>query len=129
MSRLLVYFLLVSTLCILQGHAQFNCYTCIGGATTGCALVLSNDEVERCSTQCTESYIEYQNGALKLVERRCWTPPQNTKYTNYCDWLRNSNITKTANAKIVNCRICKSDRCNGTKNLAPKPRTCVYGAL
>ncbi|XP_072379117.1 uncharacterized protein [Diabrotica undecimpunctata] len=129
MSKLLVYFLLVSTVCIIQGHAQFNCFSCLGGPYTGCARVASIDDVEMCSTQCYESYVEYQNGALKLIERRCWKPPQNTNHTNFCDWFRNSDILKNSNAKIKSCRVCKSDRCNGSKNLAPRPETCLYGAF
>ncbi|XP_072379118.1 uncharacterized protein [Diabrotica undecimpunctata] len=121
-------FLIILLVCVNQGYSQFRCYSCLGGPETRCGI--GESKTLLCSTQCYESYTEYQNGSLKLVERRCWDPPQNTRYKSYCSWFINSNIPSNANAELKSCRTCKTDKCNGSNNLVPRnnnfPKNSIF---
>ncbi|CAG9865038.1 unnamed protein product [Phyllotreta striolata] len=105
---------------ICQAWSAFNCFDCTGGPDTNCGYILSRDMVDTCSTQCYEAYILYQNGALPLVQRRCWTKPKGTTATNFCQWFNSSQIAQNSNAKLITCSTCNSDRCNGNKNLVTR---------
>ncbi|XP_050499521.1 uncharacterized protein LOC126880029 [Diabrotica virgifera virgifera] len=115
----IIFFIILIIVCVNQGYAQFKCYSCLGGPETRCGTG-DLPKTIWCSTQCFESYTIYQNGALPLVERKCWVPPENNKYKTYCSWFINSNIPSNANAELISCRTCKNDKCNGSNNLVPR---------
>ncbi|XP_049826525.1 uncharacterized protein LOC109608738 isoform X2 [Aethina tumida] len=90
----------------------FNCYSCQGGFTTPCALILPAGVWEYCTgknAQCFESIEFFQGSAIKYVERRCWVPPAGSNQTDYCKSWNNPN------GEQIYCRSCKGDKCNGNK--------------
>ncbi|CAH1110205.1 unnamed protein product [Psylliodes chrysocephalus] len=121
--------LLMLSLCLCPVFSQFNCFDCTGGPLTNCGSILSRDLTSSCRTQCYEAYIEYQNGALPLIQRRCWEKPRNSNASSYCEWFRSSQVPINTNARMISCRSCKTDRCNGNKSIGrrvvvPAPSRC-----
>ncbi|XP_008194948.2 uncharacterized protein LOC103313442 [Tribolium castaneum] len=97
------------------------CYSCQNGyeAETPCSDLLPIGMWERCdkpNSQCVQAIEWFQNGALRLAVRQCWTPSaNNTK--NFCQSYRNKQ------GKLKFCEVCTSDLCNN-KNLYKPLKTC-----
>ncbi|KAJ8954177.1 hypothetical protein NQ318_005772 [Aromia moschata] len=104
-------YLLVFALAFIsdKGYAQLKCYSCEGGPLTGCAKVSQLGITEDCvgkNAQCYEAYIDYQNGVMPMIQRRCWTTSANSDATDFCKSFNNPN------GKLRECRTCKRDNCN-----------------
>ncbi|KAL3266127.1 hypothetical protein HHI36_010313 [Cryptolaemus montrouzieri] len=105
-----LFFCFVIFICVSQkGLSQLQCYFCQGGLATPCAKVTQLGYSRPCignNAQCYEAIKHFQKSAIKLVERRCWVPKNNSRTTDYC-----TSFIKP-NAKLVSCNTCRTDNCN-----------------
>ncbi|KAJ3651088.1 hypothetical protein Zmor_017149 [Zophobas morio] len=86
------------------------CYRCQTGYVTSevCSNLLAPGFVNECdgpNSQCFESIQWFNNGALRLAMRDCWTPPENTT-GGFCENYQ------SPEGILKYCRNCTQDLCN-----------------
>uniref|UniRef100_A0A6P7GGF6 Uncharacterized protein LOC114337817 n=1 Tax=Diabrotica virgifera virgifera TaxID=50390 RepID=A0A6P7GGF6_DIAVI len=109
--------------------SYINCQRCQGGPLTHCGQVIGRGVEEGfvCKTNlCYEAYIGYQNGAMPIVQRRCWQPNENETAPDYCTWFETSEQKKKTNAIMIACKHCTEDLCNLDKEFWLDPRYIKY---
>ncbi|KAJ8982611.1 hypothetical protein NQ317_005083 [Molorchus minor] len=92
-----------------KGVAQLTCYDCQGGPMSKCGQVVAMGDVIPCTgknAQCYEAYIDYQKGAMPMVQRRCWTTPNNSNARDFCRWFSNPV------GELRSCKSCTTSYCN-----------------
>ncbi|XP_060534003.1 uncharacterized protein LOC132706599 [Cylas formicarius] len=95
-------------LSLLKTGYFLTCFDCDGGPQSYCGQLLPPGMDVSCSqrsTQCYEAFIMYQNGALGIVERRCFEPNGNA--TDFCASF------KSKTGRLLSCKSCTGDHCNG----------------
>lgn len=53
------------------------------------------------------NYLIIKDGALKLVQRRCFTPPNNNTSLNFCNTPYSNPV-----GRILECHSCNTTKCN-----------------
>nr|XP_023016276.1 uncharacterized protein LOC111505660 [Leptinotarsa decemlineata] len=116
MKRSVVPDLLLVIFFCQKAFCSYDCYTCEGGPLSNCGTVAATGVTEVCyGSYCYEAFILYQNGAMPMVQRRCWQKPDNTNETNFCEWVKTSESIKNSHATVVDCNICSYRLCNTHK--------------